>query len=171
MPTEAQRQADEHYVAVAKRHGVREGVSRLVIKWCREYNLPISLGFALGTQESHHQNVFGHDPTICIGWGTVTRAKYLIYRTRRRRSGNKLMQGIGWGQLTWWETQDLADRLGGCHKSEANIRVAIMTLAARIRDFGYVKGIERYNGTGPAAVRYSREVRALADVWHRRLAA
>lgn len=171
MSTAAERAADERYVVIAKRHGVREGIARLVLKYCRDYNLPISDGFALGTQESHHQNIFGHDPTICAGWGTVNKAKYLIYRARRRASGNRLMQGVGWGQLTWWETQDLADKLGGCHTSDANIHVSVMTLAARIRQFGYSKGVERYNGSGPAAVQYSRDHRALAKIWHERFAA
>jgi hypothetical protein len=77
------------------------------------------------------------------------------------------MQGVGPGQLTWWETQDYADKRGGCHKREVNILVSIQTVAARIRDFGYVDGLRRYNGSGPAAVEYSREVRRKADRWAR----
>jgi hypothetical protein len=69
--------------------------------------------------------------------------------------------------LTYFATQDYADKLGGCHKSAINIRVALQTLAANIRDFGYVKGVERYNGTGPAAVRYSHLVRTAATRWQR----
>ena len=40
-------------------------------------------------------NVFGHDPTIFVGAGTVTRAKYLEYKRQRVASGNTLMQGVG----------------------------------------------------------------------------
>ena len=35
------------------------------------------------------KNVFGHDPTIFVGAGTVTKAKYLEYKKRRVASGNK----------------------------------------------------------------------------------
>jgi hypothetical protein len=142
---------------------------RIVLE-SRRHNLPISLGFALFEQESGFTNVFGHDPTIFAGAGTVTRPKYVAYRTRRLASRNRAMQGVGPGQLTWWETQDLADRMGGCWNPAINIRVALMTLAARIAENGYAKGIERYNGSGPAARAYSVSVRARADRWHDRLA-
>lgn len=160
---------DDHYAAVAVRHGCRQGLARVIIEQARKAGLPLSLGFALIEHESAFRKVFGHDPTIFVGAGTVTREKYMAYRSARRSSGNRLMQGVGEGQLTWWETQDLADRYGGCWRAEANVRAAFETLAARIRSMGYVLGVERYNGTGPDAVRYSREVRAQAREWHRRL--
>jgi hypothetical protein len=163
-------QADAHYVTVARRYGCREGLARIIVEQARRWSLPISLGFALCDKESGFRNVFGHDPTICVGWGAVTRVKYLAYRARRRASGNRLMQGIGVCQLTWWQTQDLADARGGCHKSEHNISVGFQTLAARIREHGYVVGCARYNGSGPDADAYSRDLRARADTWHRRLA-
>ena len=59
-------------------------------------------------------NVFGHDPTIFVGAGQVTKAKYQAYKQRRVSSGNKSMQGVGPCQLTWYEFQDEADREGGC---------------------------------------------------------
>lgn len=168
--TRAQQRADEHYVDLAKRWGCPSGIGRLIVQACRRYNLPISLGFALFEQESGFRNVFGHDPTNAIPkkWmgQQVTRTRYRYYKLRRKRYG---MQGVGVGQLTWWETQDMADKRGGCWKSEHNIDVAVQTLAARVRDYGYVDGIKRYNGTGPAADAYSRRVRALADLWHKRL--
>lgn len=162
--------ADEKYVSVAEHFGVRPGISRLIIESCRRWGLPISVGFALFQTESGFRNVFGHDPTTSIPrkWmGTVvTLTKYRHYKSRRAAHG---MQGVQIGQLTWWETQDLADKRGGCHTSKANIDVAVQTLAARIRENGYVVGIQRYNGTGPAAVAYSKLVRGRADVWHARL--
>lgn len=169
MATTSSRAANTvRLVAIALRYGCRPGLARIIIAACREYGLPISLGFALFYQESGFRKVFGHDPTIFVGAGLVTKAKYLRYRNQRRDSGNRLMQGVGEGQLTWWETQDLCDRMGGCWKASANVRCAVMTLAARIRELGYAKGCERYNGTGPAAVNYSRKLRATADVWHDR---
>lgn len=165
----AESVATRHYVEVAERHGCRPGLGRLIVRHARKFGVPISLGFALIDHESDFRKVFGHDPTIFSGAGEVTKPKYLDYRAQRRASGNRKMQGVGEGQLTWWETQDRADQHGGCWTADANVKVALMTLGALIKQFGYAKGIERYNGSGPAAVRYSREVRAEARVWHNRL--
>jgi hypothetical protein len=162
--------ADQHYVNVAVEHGCRRALAEIIVEQARRWKLPISVGFALCEKESGFRNVFGHDRTIFSGAGEVTHVKYVLYRTRRRLSGNRLMQGVGVCQLTWWQTQDLADQRGGCWKSEHNISVGFQTLAANIREYGYAKGCERYNGTGPAAVAYSRDLRERADTWHRRLA-
>ena len=75
----------------------------------------------LEQESSGGANVFGHDPTIFIGAGTVTEEKYKAYLAKRKASGNRLMQGVGPMQLTWWEFQDGADALGGCWKPEFNI--------------------------------------------------
>jgi hypothetical protein len=167
--TRAQKARERHYVKVARRRGCRAGLARIIIKWARVYGVPISLAFALIEHEAGFRKVFGHDRTIFVGAGVVTRALCRAYVIARRRSGNRLMQGVGEGQLTWWETQDLAEKLGGLHTADANVRVALLTLAARIHEHGEAKGVERYNGTGPAAVAYSREVRAGGHVWHRLL--
>ena len=161
--------ATRHYVEVAERFGCRPGLGRLIVQYARKYGVPISTAFALIDHESDFRKVFGHDPTIFVGAGEVTKAKYLDYRAKRRASGNTKMQGVGEGQLTWWETQDRADQHGGCWTADANVKVSLMTLAALIKQHGYVTGIARYNGSGPAADRYSREVRAEARVWHDRL--
>lgn len=150
----------------AKRYGMQNSL-RIVIE-AKRAGIPVSLGFALAEQETGTgANIFGHDPTIYAGAGVVTEAKYKAYRRRR---GHSLMQGVGPLQLTWWATQDAADRLGGCWIPKYNLRVGFSTLAALIRQYGYAKGIERYNGAGPAAVAYSKSVRARADKWHGRLA-
>jgi hypothetical protein len=161
--------ADRRLVALARHHGCRPGLARPIIRWARAYGVPISLAFALFEHESGFRKVFGHDPTIYAGAGAVTKARYLAYRALRRAHGNRLMQGVGEGQLTWWETQDRADALGGCWRADANVRVALLTLAARIHEHGEAAGIARYNGAGPAAAAYSRQVRTLARVWHVRL--
>lgn len=149
----------------ANRYGAK--FSLRIVYEAKRAGIPVSLGFALVEQESGFRNVFGHDPTIFVGAGTVTKTKYLAYKRAR---GHTRMQGVGPCQLTWWATQDAADRLGGCWKPTYNIRVGFSTLAANIRAHGYVKGCERYNGTGPAAVAYSRSLRGRAVKWHKRLA-
>lgn len=133
--------------------------------------IPVSLGFALVEQETGTcRNVYGHDPVRnrAPKGGHVTKKNYLgVYLPDRKRGLG--MQGVGPLQLTWFATQDVADKLGGCWKPKVNLRVGFSTLAALIRQFGYAKGVERYNGSGPAAVAYSANVRRNAAKWHTRL--
>jgi len=68
-------------------------------------------------------------------------------------------------QLTWYAFQDEADRLGGCWDPRINIRVGAQTLGKLVRQHGLAAGIARYNGTGPAAQRYSRQVLERVEVW------
>lgn len=151
----------------AKAHGANFSL-RIVIE-AKRAGLPASLGFALIEQESNFRNVFGHDPTIFAGAGTVTAAKYRAYKQRRGPTGRGGMQGVGPAQLTWWEFQDAADRLGGCHIARFNIQCAFAHLAALIKQHGRTEGIRRYNGSGPAAVAYEESVSRKAKAWHERL--
>jgi len=150
----------------AKKYGMQNSL-RIVIE-AKRAGIPVSLGFALAEQETlNGANIFGHDNTIFRGAGAVTKAKYLAYKRAR---GRTRMQGVGPLQLTWWETQDAADRLGGCWVPKYSLRVGFQTLAHLIKLYGHAKGIERYNGAGPAAVAYSVSVRSREAKWHRRLA-
>lgn len=125
--------------------------------------LDLSVGCAMLDQETGGgHNVFGHDPTICVGWGTVTRAKYAYYKLRR---GHTRMQGVGPTQLTWWSKQDRADSMGGCWQPRFNIRVGFQDLAASIRRYGLHAGVAAYNGSGPAAQRYADSVLHRAAYW------
>lgn len=150
----------------AKRAGAK--YSLRIVREARRAGIPISLGFALIQQESGFRNVFGHDPTSSIpdSWkgGRVTKGRYAHYRAFRATKG---MQGVGPAQLTWWEYQDRADALGGCWKPAINIRVAFAHLADLIDTYGLVVGLRRYNGTGRAAIEYSRSVRERMAHWHR----
>jgi hypothetical protein len=117
----------------------------------RKTGLPLSLGCALLLQESGGgANVFGHDPTIFTGAGTVTKQKYLAYKAQR---GHTKMQGVGPCQLTWWEFQDEADKRGGCWRPLVNMQVAFGHLAALVARSGLHDGVRAYNGSGPAASR------------------
>jgi len=155
---------DQSLAETANRHGANYSL-RIILE-ARRSGIPISLGFALIEQESNFRNVFGHDPTIFAGAGTVTLAKYREYKRQR---GHTRMQGVGPAQLTWWEFQDRADRLGGCHIPRWNIRVAFDLLAKLIEEHGEIVSIARYNGSGAAANAYSKSVRGKQDKWHARL--
>ncbi|MGH2824938.1 MAG: hypothetical protein ACRDLY_18335, partial [Thermoleophilaceae bacterium] len=150
-----------------------EGVLRpqAVVEEARRAGLRLPLACALLEKESGGgRNVFGHDPTIFVGAGEVTRAKYAEYKRRRIASGNRLMQGVGPCQLTWWEFQDSADREGGCWRPEINMRIGFRHLAALIKAHGEAVGARRYNGSGDAAEAYSRDLLAKARVWQAKLA-
>lgn len=149
------------------------GIVNPLVTWeeAHHVGLPLAYACALLDQESGGgANVFGHDPTICIGWGSVTWLKYAAYKTRRRASGNRLMQGVGPVQLTWWSTQDAADREGGCWRPRFNMRVGFRTLAGNIHRYGLYYGIKAYNGSGPAADAYARTMTNRIHVWQQRLA-
>lgn len=136
----------------------------------RRERIPYDLAYALVEQETGTaKNIFGHDPTIFVGAGQVTSKKYRAYRASRRASGNRHMQGVGLVQLTYWSIQDDADRLGGCWKPRIQLRKGFRDLRRLILAHGQVHGIERYNGSGPAAVTYSKSVRARRTQWHHRL--
>lgn len=133
-----------------------------MVQVCRSTGLSIPLGASILTQESGGgQNIFGHDPTIYTGAGTVTKSKYLEYRAERDRTGKA--QGVGVTQLTYPGYQDEADRIGGCWVITNQLIVGFKTLAGNIRQDGLHNGVARYNGSGPAADEYARTVIARAD--------
>jgi hypothetical protein len=150
---------------IAKKHGMLNPF--VAANEAHRAKLPYYIGYALMEQESGDgANIFGHDPTIYAGAGQVTKDKYLAYKRQR---GHSRMQGVGPVQLTWWATQDAADRLGGCWRPKYSIRVGFQTLAALIRANGRHEGFRRYNGSGPAAEAYAKSLEAKAAKWKSRL--
>lgn len=133
---------------------------QMVVAEAKRAGLRLDYACAMLQKESGGgSNVFGHDPTIFVGAGTVTKAKYMDYKRRRVASGNRLMQGVGPTQLTYYTLQDRADAQGGCWKPRINMRVGFKHLADHISRYGEADGARRYNGSGPAAVAYSKEDR------------
>jgi hypothetical protein len=162
---------DRHLVAVMKRGGIvypktTLRIARKVNK--RHGHMPLSLACAILEQETGGgHNVFGHDPVRSIVGGRVTRARYAYYKARRKAGMG--MQGVGPTQLTWYEFQDEADRLGGCWRQNINQYVGLTHCAMQIRAHGARAGIAAYNGTGAAAESYARTVQERARKWHNRL--
>ena len=139
---------------------------RMVVAEAKRAGLRLDYACAMLKKESNGgMNVFGHDPTIFVGAGTVTRAKYMDYKRQRVASGNARMQGVGPTQLTYWTLQDRADAQGGCWKPRINMRVGFKHLADHIARYGEADGARRYNGSGPAAVAYSKDLLAKAAQW------
>lgn len=166
----AQVARDLKHARMARQH--LKGWTLTAIQEARRAGIPVSLGLAMLEQESGGRNVFGHDPVKNhpeLRGKQVTKKRYLTYKEARNRGAG--MQGVGPLQLTWWELQDEADRRGGCWRGRINIRVGFEKLAALIKLYGKHDGIRRYNGSGPAANRYTLEVQRKADVWHKRLSA
>jgi hypothetical protein len=152
---------------IARQHGMHH--ARTIMDEANRAGIRPSLACAMVEQETGDcENVFGHDPTIFVGRGHVTPTLYRAYKTARRMSGNRLMQGVGPLQLTWWQTQDRADAMGGCDVVRYNLRCGFQTLAALIKEHGEQLGIERYNGSGPRARAYRASVLAKNKKWHER---
>jgi hypothetical protein len=139
---------------------------RTAIGEAQRAGLPLALACALLEKESSGgHNLYGHDPSIFRGRGKVTRGNYAEYKRLRVASGNRSMQGVGPCQLTWWELQDAADAQGGCWRPEVNMRVGFAHLAALVARHGDADGARRYNGSGPAAEAYSRDLLTKAARW------
>ncbi len=154
--------ADTLLIARLRANGILIPVRML--QATRESGLSVALAASVLIQESGGgQNIFGHDPTIFAGAGQVTEAKYAAYHAERVKSGNRLMQGVGPMQLTYWSYQDAADKIGGCWQPLANMRVGYHLLAENVRRDGLRAGVAAYNGSGPAAQRYAETVIQRAD--------
>lgn len=129
----------------------------------KKTGLPLHLAASVLVQESGGgRNVFGHDPTIFRG-GQVNQRSYAAYKKARVASGNRLMQGVGPCQLTYWTYQDKADALGGCWKPLPNMLVGFGLLADLVRRDGLHAGVKAYNGSGAAADLYADAVLKRAD--------
>lgn len=150
-------------IARARRAGIRIPVVAFVA--ARRAGIPYWMACAFLMQESGGgQNVFGHDPTIFVGAGEVTKKKYLQYKAERIRTGK--MQGVGPMQLTWWEYQDQADALGGCWRPYYNCLVGFKIIRKYL-DSGMSaqQAATRYNGSGPQAEAYGRRMVDRFEEW------
>jgi len=99
-------------------------------------------------------NEFGHDPTIFVGAGAVTKSKYLKYKRQRdaQAPSRRRMQGVGPMQLTWYTYQDRADKLGGCWKPYINTYVGATLLHDYWNRFGDWWSVAKaYNGSAEYA--------------------
>jgi hypothetical protein len=170
MATPRQKLRDARYATIARRNGMQNSLRAL---WEARATGEISpsLAMAMLEQESGTgANVFGHDKVVFPeSWKgtTVTEEKYKEYK--RNRNGRWGMQGVGPMQLTWWEFQDEADRLGGAWKPKYNIKVGMNVLAELIKKYGVRKGLAVYNGgaTNPN-YGYADQVLAKRSKWHKR---
>lgn len=151
---------------VAKLYKLGITAPAATIEACQRTGLPVALAASVLTQESGGgHNVWGHDPTIFAGGPTgdnrpVTKTDYLAYKAKRVASGNRLMQGVGPMQLTYWSIQDQADAAGGCWDPLANMQTGFSHLAAAVHRAGLRNAVVAYNGSGPAAEHYADTVLA-----------
>jgi hypothetical protein len=172
----------KRYAEIARGHGIKNPL--IAIEEGEKVGIGPALAVAMLEQESGGKNVWGHDPTIFIGgfdrlhnkfwttkprWrGYVNEAGYREYKRQRGAGCNGKCQGVGPMQLTWWSTQDMADRNGGCWKPRANIKTGFQILAGLIREHGTFGGLRRYNGSGPRAIQYATSVLARRAKWRLR---
>jgi soluble lytic murein transglycosylase-like protein len=141
----------------ARRHGIVNPL--IAYQEARRAGLEFAVLCAVLEQETAGgHNVFGHDPTIFSGAGTVTEAKYKAYKKQRGPTGRGGMQGVGPMQLTWYSYQDKADAYGGSWKPRYNIRVGAEILRNYIRRQGLWHALQTYNGSAAYANEVSRKV-------------
>jgi hypothetical protein len=139
----------------ARKHGIVNPL--IAYQEAKRAGLSFPVACAVLMQESGGgHNIFGHDPTIYAGAGTVTKAKYLAYKKQR---GTTHMQGVGPMQLTWYSYQDRADRYGGCWNVRYNMRVAFELLANYIKKHGEWEALKLYNGSASYADQVSSRVK------------
>lgn len=154
-------------IRAARRHGIKMPVRAYVAS--RKTGVPFYVTCAFLMQESSGgMNVFGSDPSIFKGAGAVTKEKYREYKRQRIASGNKKMQGVGPMQLTWHTFQDEADRMGGCWRPLTNMVVGLQ-IVKRFRNFSdgtWESAARRYNGSGPAADAYARQMSERFRHWN-----
>jgi len=88
-------------IRVMRNNGIVSPVRTFLVARQEKLPLPIACAF-LEQESSGGQNVFGHDPTIFVGAGKVTRDKYRRYKQQRDANlpnGDRRMQGVGPMQL------------------------------------------------------------------------
>jgi hypothetical protein len=174
-----ERAHEPHKAAKARRSPLAAAIheaggryGELVVQEAKRAGLPVSLVCAVLEQETHFRNVFGHDKvrnpikSPPKGLLEVTEERYKEYLEHRRRGEGA--QGVGPMQLTSPGLQDRADKLGGCWKPAANIRVGCEYLAERIKARGLHAGVQAYNGA--PGDDYATSVFALQAKWKARLA-
>lgn len=157
--------ADLALASRLRRAGIKVPIRMLMA--CRSTGLPKALAAAILMQETGGGvNEWGHDrgasgeiiyPGV-EGRLLVTRANVAAYLKRRGASGEGGMQGCGVCQLTYYTLQDEAQRRGGLHRPLVQMLVGFGDLAAMIRRDGLYAGVAAYNGSGPAAEQYARDV-------------
>lgn len=149
---------EQQTVARAGKHGIKNAQAAFEAwKKRRTPGFDFALACAFLMQETAGgANVFGHDPTIFVGAGAVTKQKYLAYR--KLRDATRKYQGVGPMQLTYGGFQDQADKLGGCWTPQANMAVGFGIVRDHVRSYGLFAGVAAYNGSGPAARAYARSV-------------
>lgn len=150
-----------HKMLVAYRNGIKNPYK--AYRASREGGIPFYVMCAVLEKESAGgENVFGHDPTIFVGAGRVTKNKYLAYKRQRQAGGG--MQGVGPMQLTWWEFQDLADKRGGCWKPYINMVVGAEILHKYWNQTGNWERVgTKWNGSPD----YGRDLFLKIDKWRR----
>jgi hypothetical protein len=166
------REALHRAVLVSRARRAGANHVRLIFDAADKHNVSYALALALFHHESNFINQYGHDRDkrgrIIFhgksGLVRVTPKNYLRYLEFRRATG--LAQGVGLGQLTSPDIQDLADSRGGCFRVRVNVDVALEILAGHIKALGLRKGVGAYNGgRGNPQLNYADAVLAKRDAW------
>ena len=142
-------------------HGIK--MPARTVDACIQTGLKIYIACAFLEQETNGGlNIYGHDvnpdgtPRPFWGFGEVTEDNYAVYKrerdlgvreSRRFPKLGRRMQGVGPMQLTWYASQDEADRLGGCWRPLINMVVGFRIIATDLKaGKGLHQVAKEYNG-------------------------
>lgn len=165
MSAKTQRERDLMLARIANKHGAK--FSLRIILEARRAGIPISWAFALVEQETGFRNIFGCDlgrregVPWCNAPVTKARVQELVRYVRNGGTSN----GVGPTQLTSLDYIMRAEKLGGAHLTQHNIRVGMEVLHEK--SGGDMQQAWKFNG----AWQYQGQIAAKQAVWHRRLTA
>ena len=171
------RPSDAKLIAAIERHGGR--YAKEIVAASKATGAPVALLCTILAHESGFRNIYGRDPgpnrnpirsPDPPGVLEVTEENYRRYRNFVK--AGKDPNGVGPAQLTTISYVDRADKYGGAWKPANNIRVGAEVILEKIKGPGggdLRKGIEAYNGSGPAARAYAEARMKELRVWQQRL--
>ena len=148
----------------AVRNGVPVKIARAIrLETDKHPKLNMSLAVAVCEQESGFRNVWGHDAGKFRRDGEVDRQGVAAYYAS---PPHYRPNGCGPMQITSPGLQSLAGAGGGLWIAAVSTTVGVRFLGQLVAQLGEPLGVERYNGSGPAARAYSARVRGRAAHWH-----
>lgn len=151
-------------VARARKNGARHAL--WIIREANREGVPLAWAFALVEQETNFRHIFGgdhgvlRDPTIAPFFRvkvTHKRVQALLAWIARGGASN----GVGLTQLTSESFIREAERDGGAHKVQVNLRIGFRVLKRKTGG-NYTEKAWLYNG----APSYQAQIEAKRDRWH-----
>lgn len=148
----------------------------MVARVADDVGMDLALALAVIEQESNCRRVMGCDkgnvgdrPPYCNQEATRERVQRLITASSFKTTG---MNGIGLPQMTWWEFTLRAEKMGGAHIPEFQLRVCLGDLAQMLGNYGLDQALGRYNAGSNWRTVYAKYINPVKNrqaAWKKRL--